>query len=465
MKNKYLDLIDQTFEFPQDEFRVEDNELIFDDIPLMDIIKQYGTPLKITYLPKISSQIQKGKRLFNVARAKIDYKGTYNYCYCTKSSHFAFVLDEVLKNEVNLETSSAFDINIIEELYQQKKITKEQFIICNGFKRPQYIENIAHLVDDGFCNIIPIIDNIEEVDVLNEQIQSKCNVGIRIASEEEPLFDFYTSRLGIRYNSIIEFYKQKLQHNKKFKLKMLHFFINTGIRDTAYYWNELQKCVNIYCELKKICPSLDSLNIGGGLPIKTSLGFEYDYEYMSEEILAQIKEICNKQGVEEPNIFTEFGSFTVGEAGCILYSIIDKKRQNDRELWYMIDSSFITTLPDTWGIGQRFILLPINKWDNAYRRVFLGGLTCDSQDYYSAETHSNAIFLPEYENNDDEPLYIGFFHTGAYQESLAGYGGIQHCLIPQPKHVILYKDEKGDWATKLFAKEQSHKSMLKILGY
>ncbi|MCF0210206.1 MAG: arginine decarboxylase [Bacteroidales bacterium] len=465
MKNKYIDLIEQTFEFPQDEFKVEDNELIFDDIPLMDIIKQYGTPLKITYLPKISSQIQKGKRLFNVARAKVDYKGSYNYCYCTKSSHFAFVLDEVLKNDVNLETSSAFDINIIEELYQQEKITKQQFIVCNGFKRPQYIENIAHLIDNGWTNIIPVIDNIEELDALDSQIHSKCNVGIRIASEEEPLFDFYTSRLGIRYNSIIDFYKQKLQHNKKFKLTMLHFFINTGIRDTAYYWNELQKCVSIYCELKKICPTLNSLNIGGGLPIKNSLGFDYDYEYMAEEILAQIKDICNKQEIDEPNIFTEFGSFTVGEAGCILYSIIDQKRQNDRELWYMIDSSFITTLPDTWGIGQRFILLPINKWDNPYRRVFLGGLTCDSQDYYSAETHSNAIFLPSYESNDEEPLYIGFFHTGAYQESLAGYGGIQHCLIPQPKHVILYKDENNEWATKLFAKEQSHKSMLKILGY
>ena len=131
----------------------------------------------------------------------------------------------------------------------------------------------------------------------------------------------------------------------------------------------------------------------------------------------------------------------------------------------MIDSSFITTLPDTWGIGQRFILLPINKWDNEYQRVFLGGLTCDSQDYYSAETHSNAVFLPKYSNNEEEPLYIGFFHTGAYQESLAGYGGIQHCLIPQPKHIILDKDENGEWFTKLFAKEQSHKSMLKILGY
>ena len=48
MKDKYIDLIEQTFDFPQDEFTVEDNELNFHDIPLMELIKQYGTPLKIT---------------------------------------------------------------------------------------------------------------------------------------------------------------------------------------------------------------------------------------------------------------------------------------------------------------------------------------------------------------------------------------------------------------------------------
>ncbi len=92
MKNKYSDLIEQTFEFPTDEFTVEDNELNFHDVPLMDIIKQYGTPLKITYLPAISQQINRAKRMFNVAMAKVDYRGTYNYSYCTKSSHFSFVL-------------------------------------------------------------------------------------------------------------------------------------------------------------------------------------------------------------------------------------------------------------------------------------------------------------------------------------------------------------------------------------
>ena len=463
MKNKYIDLIEQTFDFPQDEFSVEDNELYFHDIPLMEIIKQYGTPLKITYLPKISSQINRAKRLFNVAMAKVDYQGSYNYCYCTKSSHFSFVLEEALKNDIHLETSSAYDIHIIKALYDTGVIDKDRYIICNGFKRPQYVENIASLINSGFINTIPVIDNKEEIDLFTDVIEKSCKVGIRIASEEEPKFDFYTSRLGIRYNDIIDFYKQKIKHNKKFKLKMLHFFINTGIKDTAYYWNELRKCISVYCELKKVCPDLDSLNIGGGFPIKNSLNFEYEYEYLAEEIVAQIKHSCNENGVPEPNIFTEFGSFTVGESGAVLYSIVNQKQQNDREFWYKIDSSFITTLPDTWGIKQRYIMLAINNWDKEYQRVHLGGLTCDSEDYYNGESHTNAIFLPKLTEN--EPQYIGFFHTGAYQESLGGFGGIQHCLMPAPKHIIIDRDTNGEYYTRLFAKEQSYRSMMRILGY
>lgn len=279
MKNKYSDLIEQTFEFPQDEFTVIDSELYFHEVPLMDIIKQYGTPLKVTYLPKISSQIQRAKKLFNVAMAKVDYKGAYNYCYCTKSSHFSFVLEEALKNKIHLETSSAYDIHIINALYDSGMIDKNGYIICNGYKRPQYVENIASLIHSGFDNTIPILDNKVELELLDSAIETHCKIGIRIASEEEPKFDFYTSRLGIRYNEIVSFYQEKIKSNSKFSLKMLHFFINTGIRDTAYYWNELSKCLGIYVELKKVCPELDSLNIGGGFPIKNSLAFNYDYEY------------------------------------------------------------------------------------------------------------------------------------------------------------------------------------------
>ena len=194
MKNKYIDLIDQTFDFPQDEFMVVDGNLMFNDIDLMEIIDKYGTPLKITYLPKISSQIQRAKRLFKVAMAKADYRGQYHYSYCTKSSQFAVVVHEALKNDIHLETSSAYDLDLIRALEKDGSVKKDKlYVICNGFKRPQYIENIAALRKEGWKNIIPVLDNKNEFEDLADLIEEDTMMGIRIASEEEPNFDFYTS--------------------------------------------------------------------------------------------------------------------------------------------------------------------------------------------------------------------------------------------------------------------------------
>lgn len=464
MKNTYIDLVEQTFDFPPDEFAVNElGELSFHDIPLMEIVKQYGSPVKISYLPKIGHNIQQAKTWFNISRAKADYAPEHHYCYCTKSSHFQFVMDEVLNNGSHLETSSAFDLEIINSLIDQGKVTKDHYIICNGYKTDNYVQGIAELNKKGHQKCYPIIDNREELTKLIKHSSNPLNIGIRIASEEEPKFEFYTSRLGIGYKDILPMYQNYIANLENVSLKMLHFFINTGIQDNAYYWNELHKCLRTYCQLKKVCPDLNSLNIGGGFPIKRSLGFDYDYQYMTDEIVGQIKLVCDEYGVPYPEIFTEFGSYTVGESGAIIYSILNQKRQNDRERWNMIDSSFMTTLPDAWSINQRFVMLPINRWNETYERVLLGGLTCDSDDYYNSEQHVNAIYLPKYDK--DESLYIGFFNTGAYQDSLSGVGGIQHCLIPSPKHVLVNLDEDGNYTTRIFSKEQSHKSMMKILGY
>ncbi len=463
MKTKYIDLIEQTFYFPKDEFDLKDNQLSFHGIDLMALIKQYGAPLKFTYLPKISENIHLAKGWFKNAMELHNYKGDYNYCYCTKSSHFQHVLHEALKNDIHIETSSAFDINIVENLKAQGKIDHDTYVICNGFKRDQYIYNIGRLVNNGHRNCIPIIDNFEELALLQNVTNKKLQVGIRIASEEEPKFEFYTSRLGIGYKNIVPFYNNTIKENPNVDLKMLHFFINTGIRDTAYYWNELLKCMKVYVSLKKICPTLDSLNIGGGFPIKNSLAFEYDYQYMVNEIINQIKVSCDDAGVDVPHIFTEFGSFTVGESGGAIYEVLYQKQQNDREKWNMINSSFITTMPDTWAINKRFVMLAINRWNATYERVLLGGLTCDSDDYYNSEQHMNGIYLPKY--NKDEPLYIGFFNTGAYQETIGGFGGLQHCLIPQPKNILIDRDTEGNIITSVFAEQQTSEQLLSILGY
>jgi len=77
--------------------------------------------MKVTYLPKIGMQIKKAKQLFANAIKKHKYEGKYHYCYCTKSSHFSFVVEEALKSDIHLETSYAYDIEIIKSCMKKRR--------------------------------------------------------------------------------------------------------------------------------------------------------------------------------------------------------------------------------------------------------------------------------------------------------------------------------------------------------
>ncbi|HEX6429458.1 MAG TPA: arginine decarboxylase, partial [Niastella sp.] len=145
MNNSYADLVQQTFNFPQEGFDVKDSYLHFNGLDLKALIAKYGTPMKLTYLPKIGMQIKKAQKMFASAIKKHKYEGEYNYCYCTKSSHFSFIVEEALKHDIHLETSYAYDIEIIKKLYARKKINKDTYIICNGYKQKSYTSRIANL--------------------------------------------------------------------------------------------------------------------------------------------------------------------------------------------------------------------------------------------------------------------------------------------------------------------------------
>lgn len=463
MENSYRKLIKQTFQAANEEFKVIDDSLYWNEVDLKSLVEEHGTPLRIHYLPSIEKNMEFARSWMQTSMEKLGYQGSYHYCYCTKSSHFKFVLEKVLQNDGHIETSSAFDIEIVEFLNKTKKLDKNRIIVCNGYKTADYLAGIVRLLESGFTRVYVVLDNKKELGDLLSLTDLKINLGIRVAAEEAPKFEFYTSRLGIRYSEVLSYYLEHIKDNPQLELNMLHFFVNTGISDSPYYWNELNKTMKVYVELKEHAEKLSMLDIGGGFPVKNSLNFEFDYQEVLTELLIQIKISCNEKGFKEPDLLSEFGKFTVGETGAMIYGLIDQKDQNDRERWNMINSSFMTTLPDSWAINERFIMLAINGWEREYERVFLGGLTCDSYDYYNSEQHTNAIYLPKMDK--EKPLYIGFFNTGAYQESLGGYGGVQHCLIPQPKHIVLDRDNFGSLKLEVFKERQSSQEMFNNLGY
>src|SRR5689334_17503861 len=98
------------------------------------------------------------------------------------------------------------------------------------------------------------------------------NILLQVLRSEE-----HTSELQSQFHLVcrllLEKKKNKITRKKRLQLKMLHLFVDTGISDTLYYWGEFKKALKIFAQLKKICPTLKAINIGGGFPIRNNMSF------------------------------------------------------------------------------------------------------------------------------------------------------------------------------------------------
>ena len=115
------------------------------------------------------------------------------------------------------------------------------------------------------------------------------------------------------------------------------------------------------------------------------------------------------------------------------------KRIQDRvQERYLLNFSLFQSLPDFWGLKQRFPVMPLNKLDQTpTRSASLWDITCDSD----GEIDFNVdypLFLHDVDLSSEE-YFLAFFLVGAYQEIL----GMKHNLFTHPTEVTVRFDENG----------------------
>jgi arginine decarboxylase len=207
-------------------------------------------------------------------------------------------------------------------------------------------------------------------------------------------------------------------------------------------------------------PTLHMFNFGGGVPVAMTLDFDFDYDAFAHDLLETVGEVCAHYRVPPPDIVGEMGRYTVSEHGAHFFKITTVKDNGSTYPWYIIDGSIMSSFPDSWALGELFIVLPLNHLDKPFQRVQLGGVTCDSDDMYPRESAESPLFLP----TDTDDLYIGFFSIGAYQEMLGGAGGSKHCVIPEADELIIDRAPDGAYTFRLIPGQDAF-SVLENLGY
>jgi arginine decarboxylase len=103
---------------------------------------------------------------------------------------------------------------------------------------------------------------------------------------------------------------------------------------------------------------------------------------------------------------------------------------------YLINASIFQSLPDYWGLGQHFPVMPLHHLNSTpIRAASLWDITCDS-DGEIGFNPDKPLYLHDV-NLDEEEYFLGFFNVGAYQETL----GMSHNLFTHPSEYTIYVND------------------------
>lgn len=429
-----------------DYLQAQNGRLHFHGLDLVSFFTSARNPLgvhitnslELSYLPKIEEKIKMMRRIVGHVQAELGYGGEFHYAYATKANPAEEVIRTTLAAGAHHEMSSSVDVQIALLMIERGLLPADRFIIANGFKAPgsAYSQNLLKL-RRHHSKLIPVLEDSAEIGPLADS-RYTIDVGLRLKSYSDQPEKIAQGEVDSRFGQTpaeLRRTAQQIAQTPNLRLKMLHAMVGGQLTDKEAFVNCLRPAVELYAQLRQQHPTLSIFNFGGGIPVRMTLDFHFDYYGFWRLLLGTLQEICAEFDVPVPDVMGEFGRYTTAEHGLHIFKVTQVKENSSHYPWYLINGSIMTSFPDVWALGDHFTVLPLNHLDKPFQQVKLGGITCDSDDVYPPKKSDTPLFLPEIA--EGEELYIAFFSIGAYQDMLGGVRGTKHCLLPEADDLII----------------------------
>ena len=398
--------------------------LYYNDYNLLDLAKKYGTPLKVTFLDVIKEHIVSLKNSFDNAINELNYQGKMIYLNANKANYGYEEIKEAYRYADGLETSSYYDLLLTGKMM---KNDKQKFIVSNGYKLSDYLDELIDLNDKGY-NVIDIIDSLEEYEYLKRS-EVKMNVGFRVhldALYHEGEGERIDDRFGLTKDEID--YILKDIKNTNLILKVVHYHQRGFDYEEEKFKINFKIAFDMYQKAASLYDTVDIFDIGGGAPLP--IAEHFDYDKWARTVLSLLQEWCKGANVRVPSVMLENGKFSQKDSTVNIYKVIARKNTY-KYPWYVVDGSLLIAMPEMYALGEPIEVRQINNLDGKDKKVMLAGVTCDCDDIYYLKE------LGYFPIKDGDEVYIGLMGTGSYQNSMNGKGGVHHCLLPEEKDVII----------------------------
>jgi arginine decarboxylase len=308
-----------------------------------DLIKRnIKPPILLRFMDVLQGRIAAINRAFKNAIAEYEYPAGYQTFFPIKVNQQRQVVEAIAhfgkKYNMGLEVGSKPELVAAISFATGKNLP----IICNGYKDNDFIEMVFYATRIGYDITIVVekLFELEKIIALSEKIGIMPKLGIRVKLSSRGTGKWATSggdeaKFGLKISELLAAVEILREHNLLDTVKLLHFHIGSQITKIDKIKNALIEGSRIYVEMRKMGVELEYLDIGGGLGVdydgSKSSDFSsanYTIDEYANDVVYQVKNICDEAGVVCPNIISESGRATVAHYSVLVTNILNTNTQN-----------------------------------------------------------------------------------------------------------------------------------------
>lgn len=306
-------------------------------------------PILVRFTPIIHSRVQKLHGVFAKAMQEYNYNGKYQSIYPIKVNQHREVIDAYLTAAKpfggGLEAGSRAELLAVITMADN-----EMPVLCNGFKDAAIIEMAMRATQIG-RQVTIIVDKPQDVMLIVDAarrlgIRPRIGIRVKLAARSagrwkgslgsESKFGLTSVELAIAIQQLQSAGLQDCMH-------LLHFHPGSQVNSIRHIKSCVVEATRIYADLYHRGIPIDTIDVGGGLAVdytgdKSSQASSMNYttqEY-ANDIVYYMRQICEREEVPHPNIFSESGRAMVAHHSVLVVPVISTwspaSRYEDQDL-------------------------------------------------------------------------------------------------------------------------------------
>jgi arginine decarboxylase len=305
-----------------------------DLVELLDEARERGLtfPMVVRFQDLLRHRVERINHAFADAIKEMAYKSLYRGVFPIKVNQLREVVEEIMEAgkpfHFGIEAGSKPELLAALAIHSDP----ESLIICNGYKDALFIQN-ALLGTKLGKKVIMVVEKIEElfqIIQVSQEVGVEPHIGVRVRLATKGAGKWATSggenaKFGLSTADLVAASDALKKAGLAHCLKLVHFHVGSQVPDIGTIKRAVREAARFYAKLVKMGHDMGYIDVGGGLGVdydgsKTAFESSMNYslaEY-ARDIVWNIMEVCDSEGVAHPIIASESGRAIVAHHSILV---------------------------------------------------------------------------------------------------------------------------------------------------